>query len=156
MFDELREHLQQRGFVPMSAPRRHGDMLFLRRELARAVALRKATKTMTNELTVLVPTHNRPAFLNRLLTYFSVTSLQSPMLIIDSSDPERLELNRQVIRHASDSLHLVHRIDTAGLIKKCRSAMSAVKTPYSIFCADDDFLICRLRRRLRRFFESKR
>jgi FkbM family methyltransferase len=38
MFDELREHLQQRGFVPMSAPRRHGDMLFLRRDLVKAAA----------------------------------------------------------------------------------------------------------------------
>tara|TARA_R110002049_G_scaffold46487_1_gene135141 strand:- start:87712 stop:88404 length:693 start_codon:yes stop_codon:yes gene_type:complete len=38
MFDELKAHLEQRGFVPMSVPRRHGDMLFLRRELAKAAA----------------------------------------------------------------------------------------------------------------------
>jgi glycosyltransferase domain-containing protein len=95
---------------------------------------------MKNELTVLVPTHNRPAFLNRLLNYLATTSLQSPILIIDSSDPERLELNRQVIRQVGNSLRIVHRIDTAGLIKKCRFAMSEVKTAYSIFCADDDFL----------------
>lgn len=34
LFPELRSFLESRGFVPMSLPRRHGDMLFLRADLA--------------------------------------------------------------------------------------------------------------------------
>tara|TARA_R110002049_G_scaffold46487_1_gene135140 strand:- start:86633 stop:87691 length:1059 start_codon:yes stop_codon:yes gene_type:complete len=95
---------------------------------------------MNEELTVVVPTHNRPAFLNRLLTYLSSASLQSPLLIVDSSDHERLETNRQTIERFGESLQIVHRVDRAGLIRKCRYAMDKVQTPYTVFCADDDFL----------------
>lgn len=34
LYPELREFLRIRGFQPMSAPRRHGDILFLKNELA--------------------------------------------------------------------------------------------------------------------------
>ena len=38
LYPELHEFLTSRGFFPMTTPRRHGDVLFLRRELAEKVA----------------------------------------------------------------------------------------------------------------------
>ncbi len=44
LYDELADYLTVRGFVPMSTPRRHGDMLFIRQSLlARAVTFSPAT-----------------------------------------------------------------------------------------------------------------
>ena len=47
------------------------------------------TQTHHDKLTCVIPTHNRPAFLRRLLSFVEQTGQQFPIQITDSSDAAR-------------------------------------------------------------------
>jgi glycosyltransferase domain-containing protein len=95
-----------------------------------------------DRLTLVIPTHNRPAFLRRLFVFLGQVRDGSQIQIVDSSEPESRSQNEATVREYSSSLRIRYRHIDAGMIAKCRQAMEQdVSTPYCVFCADDDFLM---------------
>jgi len=93
------------------------------------------------DLTIIVPTRNRPAFLRRLFAFFAEMKVTAAIHVIDSSDTPHGIQNSQTIAAYSQTLRLKHVLDSGGMVPKCRRAMEAVQTHYCVFCADDDFLL---------------
>jgi glycosyltransferase domain-containing protein len=91
-------------------------------------------------LTYVIPTHNRPKFLRRLLYFMSTMHEQSRILIVDSSKDDLHAENADAV-HSFSNLKVTHDHYDLPMVTKCRTAMETIKTPYSVFCADDDFLM---------------
>lgn len=95
----------------------------------------------TQDVTIIIPTYNRPKELHRLLYFFKFLNNPYPLVILDGSSPENQALNKEIIqkfdnivyRDFPETLHLGKRL-SIGLNEN-------VFTPYSIICPDDDFVI---------------
>ena len=83
-----------------------------------------------DELTVVVPTYNRPKYLKRSLDYWGATAFK--IIVADGSDKKYdgdIPLNVAYF-HSNELL----------INERWSNALQKVKTPYVVFCADDDFL----------------
>jgi len=93
------------------------------------------------QLTYLLPTHNRPHFMRRLLTFMDLMNEKASILIADSSQQEHRKQNQDLVEEYGQKLNLsYHHVDLAPSTK-FRLAVEMVETPYLAFCADDDFLL---------------
>tara|TARA_B100000315_G_scaffold258428_1_gene310493 strand:- start:14122 stop:15186 length:1065 start_codon:yes stop_codon:yes gene_type:complete len=93
-------------------------------------------------LTIVIPTRNRWAYLQRLLTYFSVSGLTHLILIGDSSDSSQVGNGKQVLDSFSGQLRVKHQLFPGIFTFPCiLGLLNQVTTPYAVFAADDDFLI---------------
>ncbi len=99
------------------------------------------TLPSTSDLTCVIPTHNRPHFLRRLLTYWSAYPLNANVLIADSSEPSAAKENQRLVEQFATQLRLRYEHIDQEVILKCYSAVQLVETAHVVFCADDDFLI---------------
>jgi glycosyltransferase domain-containing protein len=86
---------------------------------------------ITDLVTIVIPTHNRPDYLIRILDYFSGCEL--PVLVADSSEKKYPKLIPEGVKY--------YHIPEVGFGPKLRIVLGKVKTKYSVMCADDDFLI---------------
>ena len=93
-----------------------------------------------NRLTYVIPTHNRPKFLRRLLHFMSAMHETSRILIVDSSKSVLYAANADCVQ-SFPQLKITHQHYNLPMVTKCRRAMETISTPYSVFCADDDFLM---------------
>ena len=84
-------------------------------------------------LTVVLITHNRPAFLRRALQYYS--GLPCKVLVLDSSS-ERPEGDFSAV----DYQHLP-QFAYWGMQAKLTYGVEQLTTPYMVFAADDDFIL---------------
>ena len=93
------------------------------------------------QLTIWIPTKNRPDFLSRLLNYYSATKFRGFLFIGDSSEGEYLEKNKETIQNLSSSLN-IHYCELPGLSAGHVSSrlVPQIETEYSTFCADDDII----------------
>jgi glycosyltransferase domain-containing protein len=87
---------------------------------------------MTSSVTLILILHNRHKNLARLLEFYK--DFSSPIIIADSSS-EKYKLNEERYK--------VQHLYTPGysFTKKIENALSIVKTPFVVMCADDDFII---------------
>lgn len=92
-------------------------------------------------LTCLVPTHNRPQFLRRLLTYYSMFWPEFSFLVVDSSGRQAAVENVTAIEHFKRALKIEYRHFASDYMSKCINALGLVRTPFVVFCADDDLLM---------------
>ena len=92
-----------------------------------------------------VPTRNRPAYLERLLRYYVGQELAAPMIVADSSTtPEVVAACRDLCTRArAEGLVIDHQVhDPRGSFHgKLVDALGTVTTPYAGFVADDDFIV---------------
>jgi len=97
---------------------------------------------MLEDLTILITTYKRYGYLKRLLTFFSLYSLKSKILILDSSPyfPDDAELNNLL---AKDNVELLRFSDDIFFAHKIAEGSKHINTKYSVLCADDDFLVPR-------------
>lgn len=97
---------------------------------------------LTNTITLIIPTKNRPAFLKRLIHYYNETDFQGTLAIADSSDPPSLQATRKNLARLKPKFTLIHQ-EYPNL--QAHSAIAAIQdsieTPYAAFLPDDDFLI---------------
>ena len=97
---------------------------------------------MDNELpdvTLVVTTHNRPKYLQRLLTYLSAKAYSGLINVIDSSDESIFSENYKYINNANNIQHL--RMPTNSSLVECFVyAINSVQTEYLCYCPDDDFI----------------
>jgi glycosyltransferase domain-containing protein len=85
---------------------------------------------MKEELTILIPTHNRHPYLERVLDYYGESGL--PVIVADSSPA--------AVRTVRQNVHYMH-LPGINLPAKLDQALQNVRTPYAVMCADDDFLV---------------
>lgn len=87
---------------------------------------------MLENVTIVIPAHNRPERLQRLLNYYAETGAR--ILVPDSSDKPFMgeyDRRRVVYRH----LPRMH------FFLKLREVISLIDTEYVLWCADDDFAV---------------
>lgn len=93
-------------------------------------------------ITILIPTHNRPGYLKRILSYYDDYQIAYNIIIADSSSNKNKKLNKRVISSFSN-INISH-IDKYPLeiypASKLTDALNNVDTKYCVFCADDDFI----------------
>lgn len=94
-----------------------------------------------NDITCMVPTHNRSHFLRRLLLFLEQTKAEFPLLIVDSSRPDFRLQNEAMIRSAERTLDIQYRHIDQSFVTKCRIGIDSIDTPLTFCCADDDFPI---------------
>ncbi|RBB99823.1 TIGR00180 family glycosyltransferase [Pseudomonas sp. MWU12-2115] len=84
-------------------------------------------------LTVVLITHNRPAFLRRAVKYYS--SLPCRIMVLDST-PERPEGDFSAVDY-----HHVPQFAYWGMQSKLAYGVERLTTPYMVLAADDDFIL---------------
>lgn len=84
-------------------------------------------------LTVVLITHNRPAFLRRAVKYYS--SLPCTIMVLDST-PERPEGDFSAVDY-----HHVPEFAYWGMQAKLAYGVEQLTTPYMVLAADDDFIL---------------
>ena len=95
----------------------------------------------SQKITIAVPTHNRPAFLNRLLMFFSQVSCRVPIIVMDSSDADIRDVSRSVVESVRDRLEIEYRHLDLPCEEKCTAVLTDISTPYVQLSADDDFVV---------------
>lgn len=91
-------------------------------------------------LTCLVPTHNRPHFLRRLLRFYLQFPLGYPFLVVDSSEAHFAAENRAVIDDVRGLLKIDYLHLDLNFMDKSVAGLERIRSPYVVFCADDDYL----------------
>jgi glycosyltransferase domain-containing protein len=93
-------------------------------------------------ITIMIPTKNRPSFILRQLKYYSLANFQGEILIGDSSDTDYFDENKKNINKFEKELSIKHfnyprcPPDKALYLLSCE-----VQTDYSAFVADDDIIL---------------
>lgn len=88
---------------------------------------------MQPQITIVIPTHERPQYLSRALDYYSRISF--PVLVADSS--------RAAYSGAIPQNAVYRHMPGMPILEKVRGFMPLVDTPCMAFCADDDFTVPR-------------
>ena len=89
-------------------------------------------------ITCLVPTHNRPHFLRRLLRFYTTFPPGFPFLVVDSSHAAAASENVSAIHDARESLQIEYRHVDMNIIDKSILGLQGISTQFVVFCADDD------------------
>lgn len=85
-----------------------------------------------DNVTVIIPAHNRPERLKRLLDYYAGTGIR--IIVPDSSD------NRYTGSIDSSTTVYIHR-PRLHFLHKIKEILPIISTPYVLYCADDDFAV---------------
>ena len=93
-----------------------------------------------DDLTILIPTRNRPYFLNRLLKYFEETKLPCLIMIADSSNVEAAAENRARVDQSSLHIQYLHFPPETHFFRKLADSLERSDAEFINLCADDDFL----------------
>lgn len=96
--------------------------------------IRKESYPMFNDVTIIIPTHNREEFLKRILSYYAPHDIK--ILVADSSQKRA---NVHVLA-LNPNIEYFHYPDF-DFVEKMRDVVKKVQTPYIVMCADDDFII---------------
>lgn len=88
--------------------------------------------TTLQNVTVIIPAHNRPERLRRLLDYYSRTDIK--ILVPDSSDLPFADAGKY------PGVTYLHRPKLHFLLK-IKEVLPLIRTPYVLYCADDDFTV---------------
>ncbi|MFC2070889.1 TIGR00180 family glycosyltransferase [Chloroflexota bacterium] len=95
---------------------------------------------MADKYSIIIPTHDRPGCLQRLLSYYSSFGIKFNIIVADSSSDENKELNKKFISSVSN-LDIQYIDARTDLIEKLADAVEHVNTEYCMpCCADDDFV----------------
>lgn len=89
---------------------------------------------LAQKLTLVIPTHYRHHYLTRVLTYYKDSGLRP--LVIDSTNvpyPELARFPNVDYRHCPD----------VRFLTKITQPVLDIATPYTLFCADDSFIVPR-------------
>jgi glycosyltransferase domain-containing protein len=86
-----------------------------------------------DKVTILIPTHYRPKYLKRLLSFLNHYDLKN-IIICDSSHRSFTDIKM------FDDCHYFHYPD-AAYVDKFNEVLPNITTKYTLLCADDDFII---------------
>ncbi len=96
-----------------------------------------------SDLTIIIPTINRPSMLRRTLDYYVKSNISSKIILADSSNEESKKHNSDILYDFSKKLEIeyFHVSQDTSLMKKMSMAADKVNTPYVLEVGDDDFLL---------------
>lgn len=92
------------------------------------------------ELTIVVPTRNRPNSLRRLLTFYKKLDFDPKLYIADSSDDNQITANEEICANIDLNIDYNTYSTELRLVKKIRDALRNVTTSFTVLSADDDFI----------------
>jgi len=87
---------------------------------------------MDDKITLIIPTHERHKYLERVLDYYSSATFR--IIVGDSTKTTFSKL------HKFKNIEYYHLPDIP-IIEKLNKMLNLVESPYAVFCADDDFII---------------
>lgn len=97
---------------------------------------------MDCEITLFIPTHNRPKQLHRLLRFVEGQISGVAVVVADSSDPEHLSRNSATMEALKRSIRIKHLVYSGqNYAAKCDDALGHVETETLCFCGDDDLIV---------------
>ena len=102
--------------------------------------MKKANNLIAKDVTILVPTRNRPNFLYRLLNYYSQASFKGCIFIGDASDDEALKDNKKIISGFNPKIDIKHFALNLDVNSTLEFLSKKIQTTYCLYCADDDFI----------------
>ena len=91
-------------------------------------------------LTCLIPTHNRPQFLRRMLQFYSQFPPGFSFLVVDSGNAESAAEHLAIVESWKTRLDVEYRFIDVNFVDKCARGLELVRTPYVVLCAHDDLL----------------
>lgn len=93
--------------------------------------------------TILIPTYNRPHYLQRILGYYDSFREKFNIIVADSSSDENKKLNKKTISSVSniDIKYLNHYSTEINPHHKFADMVTYAEGKYCVFCADDDFVV---------------
>lgn len=92
-----------------------------------------------DDLTCIIPTHNRAPFLRRQLAYIDSVSLFPHTLVVDSSGTDHRPDNQESVSEVSKQfVKYVHH--DLPFYDKLITSLRNLRSKYVVFCADDDTL----------------
>jgi len=100
-------------------------------------------RNSTKIYTIIIPTYNRPKYLERILSYYNGFEENYNIIIADSSSDKNKKINKKIISLFSNLkiLCLNNYSYKINLYYKIADTLNYVNTKYSVLCADDDFII---------------
>jgi len=113
---------------------------------------------MSENLSILIPTMNRPDFLLRALEYYCNIGFNGKILVGDSSSEENLKKIRSWLDGNKNNLDITYyycppeEYKHDGMVMK--KLTSELKTDYAVFSGDDDFLVPSTLSKLVSFLEN--
>ena len=91
---------------------------------------------------LIIPTHNRPKSLKRLVFFLNEQNIGINVLIPDSSKDVNFLKNKKTIEAINSTIKINHMdCRNMSLNAKLELALENVETPLACFCGDDDFPI---------------
>ena len=94
------------------------------------------------DLSIIIPTYNRPRYLNRILSYYSNSDINCRIIIADSSIKENKVQNQKIVK-SHKNMNVLYLNDFESDItpmEKIFRSIQMVNETYCVFCADDDFI----------------
>ena len=91
-------------------------------------------------LTCLIPTHNRPQFLRRMLQFYSQFPPGFSVLVVDSGNPQAAAEHLAIVEAWKSELNIEYRYFDLNFVDKCARGLELVQTPFVVLCAHDDLL----------------
>lgn len=105
-------------------------------------------------LSLIVPTFDRPEWISRLLRFLAPSKKQFKLVLLDSSTSDIVEQNRACAQ--SLGIDLTHRVypREKPFKEKLLDGLRLIDTEYCVFCADDDLIIPEALRKSVQFLEQ--
>ncbi len=96
-----------------------------------------------SQVDLFIPTYNRPDYLERILSFYNLYNLDFNIIIADSSSEKNKRLNKKIAA-SFPKLKILYRDEfspTTVSHHKFGQMLKYAKAKYTVFCADDDFII---------------
>lgn len=99
-------------------------------------------KKIDKKATIIIPTYNRPKYLQRVLMFFTeYKNCDFDIMVLDSSNIENTKMNKKICENIEKiAITYLEFENTMNFFKKIHSGITLVKTEFVCLCADDDFI----------------
>lgn len=96
-----------------------------------------------NKLELIIPTYNRPGFLQRILNYYNSYKVNFKIIIADSSNQLNKKLNKKTAFSFPklNILYVDKFLEKQPSHQKYAGMVKYIKSKYCVFCPDDDFIV---------------
>lgn len=100
-------------------------------------------RLLAQKVDILIPTHNRPEYLERILGYYQKYGRDFNFVITDSSNLKNKLRNKKVIMNYPDLKINYRNHYSEKLVQSLKFGETAklARSKYCVFCGDDDFII---------------
>jgi glycosyltransferase domain-containing protein len=93
-------------------------------------------------ITILIPTYNRPGYLERILNYYGDCGIAYNVIVTDSSSTDNKEINKKVVSSLSRvNVSYISHPPEINPYFKLVDALNHANTKYCVICPEDDFII---------------